>query len=104
MSQKDPQSPLEGGPVQVHVGIGRRLTNYFLTGLVIAGPIGITLYIAWWVIGFVDDFVKPLIPSQYNPDSYLPVHVPGFGLAVAAVAMAIGTPISMAMTVEMPHR
>lgn len=67
------------------VSFGRRLVNYFLTGLVIAGPIGITLYIAWSLIGFVDAFVKPLIPAQYNPDSYLPVHVPGFGLAVAVV-------------------
>ena len=72
-----------------HQGFGRRLTNYFLTGLVIAGPIGITLYIAWWIIGVVDDFVKPLIPEQYNPDTYLPVHVPGFGLLVAAVAVML---------------
>lgn len=71
------------------VSFGRRLVNYFLTGLVIAGPIGITLYIAWSLIGFVDAFVKPLIPAQYNPDSYLPVHVPGFGLAVAVVFIMI---------------
>jgi uncharacterized membrane protein len=67
------------------VSFGRRLVNYFLTGLVIAGPIAITVYIAWWIIGLVDDFVKPLIPPQYNPDTYLPVHVPGFGLMVAVV-------------------
>ena len=72
-----------------HQGFGRRLTNYFLTGLVIAGPIGITLYIAWWIIGIVDDFVKPLIPEQYNPDFYLPVHVPGFGLLVAIIAVML---------------
>ena len=72
-----------------HQSFGRRLTSYFLTGLVIAGPIGITLYIAWWIIGVVDDFVKPLIPEQYNPDFYLPVHVPGFGLLVAAIAVML---------------
>ena len=72
-----------------HVGFGRRITNYFLTGLVIAGPVAITFYIAWWVIRAVDDMVKPLLPAQFNPDAYLPVHVPGFGLAVAAVAIII---------------
>ena len=72
-----------------HVTMGRRLTNYFLTGLMIAGPIGITLYIAWWIIGAIDNFVKPLIPAQYNPDNYLPVYVPGFGLMVAVVAIMI---------------
>lgn len=72
-----------------HQSFGRRLTSYFLTGLVIAGPIGITLYIAWWIIGVVDDFVKPLIPPQYHPDTYLPISVPGFGLLVAATAVML---------------
>lgn len=68
---------------------GRRLVNYFLTGLLIAGPVGITLYIAWWIIGVVDHFVKPMIPARYNPDTYLNFHVPGFGLVVAVVAIML---------------
>ncbi len=71
------------------VSLGRRLVNYFLTGLVIAGPVGITVYIAWWIIRVVDDFVKPLIPAQYNPDTYLSVQIPGFGLLVAAIAIML---------------
>lgn len=86
----DPEShPSEPGTPIGRVPLSRRLRNYFLTGLVIAGPIGITLYIAWWIIGIVDDFVKPLIPAAYNPDSYLPVHVPGFGLLLAAIAIML---------------
>ena len=83
------KTPLPHGPAPSRPGLGRHLTNWFLTGLVIAGPVGITLYVAWWVIGVIDSFVKPLIPEQYNPDTYLPVHVPGFGLLVAAVAITI---------------
>jgi len=71
------------------VPFGRRLVNYFLTGLLIAGPVGITLYIAWWIIGVVDHFVKPMIPARYNPDTYLNFHVPGFGLVVAVVAIML---------------
>ncbi len=67
----------------------RALTSWFLTGLVIAGPIGITLYVAWWVVGLVDSFVKPLIPAAYNPDTYLPVIVPGYGLLVGILAITI---------------
>ncbi len=67
----------------------RTITNWFLTGLVIAGPIGITLYVAWWVVGLVDSWVKPLIPPQFNPDNFLPVIVPGFGLFVGIVAVTI---------------
>jgi len=86
----DPHTP----PQEPHlhpgrVPLGRRITNYFLTGLVIAGPIGITLYIAGWIISIVDDFVKPMIPQQYNPDTYLSVHVPGFGLLVAVLAIIL---------------
>ncbi len=68
---------------------GRRLTNYFLTGLVIAAPVGLTIYITWSIIRFVDDFVKPLIPPQYNPDTYLPIDIPGFGLVIAAIALVM---------------
>lgn len=67
----------------------RTITNWFLTGLVIAGPIGITIYVAWWVVGLVDSWVKPLIPAQFNPDNFLPVIVPGFGLFVGIVAVTI---------------
>ncbi len=87
MDQKIP--PLTPTPAPGRGGLVRHLTNWFLTGLVIAGPVGITLYVAWWVIGVIDNFVKPLIPAQYNPDTYLPVDVPGFGLLTAAVVITI---------------
>lgn len=64
-----------------------RLRNYFLTGLVIAAPIGITIYITWAFISFVDERVKPLIPKYYNPDYYLPFSLPGVGLIVAILVL-----------------
>ncbi len=69
------------------VTAGRRLTNYFLTGLVIAAPVGLTIYITWSIIRFVDNFVKPLIPPQYNPDNFLPFDIPGFGLVIAIFSL-----------------
>ncbi|AXS40494.1 DUF502 domain-containing protein [Breoghania sp. L-A4] len=60
-----------------------RLRNYFLTGLVITGPLGITAYLTWSLILWVDGWVKPWIPIHYNPDTYLPFAVPGFGLIVS---------------------
>ncbi len=86
----DPDTPHQEPHLHpTRVPLGRRITNYFLTGLVIAGPIGITLYIAGWIIRVIDDFVKPLIPPQYNPDTYLSIHVPGFGLLVAVLAIIL---------------
>jgi len=63
----------------------QRARNYFFTGLVIAAPIGITIYLTWSFISYVDDRVKPLIPAAYNPESYLPVSVPGLGLIFSFV-------------------
>ncbi|MFL5213210.1 MAG: hypothetical protein ACJ8DH_04910, partial [Microvirga sp.] len=47
-----------------------RLRNYFLTGLIVAGPLAITLYLTWWFIRLVDGWVKPLVPSFYLPETY----------------------------------
>lgn len=71
------------------IGFGMRLRNYFLTGLIIAAPLSITIYITWTFIGWVDAWVKPLIPTRYNPDHYLPFPVPGFGLIVAIVLLVL---------------
>ena len=60
-----------------------RLRNYFLTGLVIAAPISITIYLTWSFVNAVDRFVKPLIPRVYNPETYLPFGLPGLGLIFA---------------------
>ena len=60
-----------------------RLRTYFLTGLVIVAPLGITIYLVWSFIGWVDGWVKPYLPHIYNPDTYLPFPVPGLGLFVA---------------------
>lgn len=78
----------EGDPV-AKVRLGARLRNYFLTGLVVVGPITITLYIARYVIQSVDQWVKPYIPAIYNPDTYLPFPVPGFGLLFAIISIMV---------------
>lgn len=69
--------------------LGTRLRNYFLTGLVIVGPVTLTLYIAWYFINVADNWVKPYIPNIYNPSTYIGRDVPGVGLIFAIVALTI---------------
>jgi uncharacterized membrane protein len=71
------------------IRLGARLRNYLLTGLVVVGPLTITLYIAWYVINLIDRSVKPYIPAVYNPDTYLPFALPGFGLIFALLALTM---------------
>jgi uncharacterized membrane protein len=66
-----------------------RLRNYFLTGIVVAAPIGITIYLTWTFVHWVDSRVKPLIPAVYNPDNYLPFSVPGVGLLFAILIITL---------------
>jgi uncharacterized membrane protein len=66
-----------------------RIRNFFLTGLVIAAPLAITIYIVWWLIHWIDGWVKPLIPSNYDPDRYLPFAVPGVGVVIAFVLITL---------------
>ncbi|MCT4657122.1 MAG: DUF502 domain-containing protein [Cohaesibacter sp.] len=74
---------------RVRLTFGARLRNYFFTGLVITAPIGITVFLTWSFIQWVDDWVKPYIPDVYNPDNYLPFSVPGVGLIFALIIITI---------------
>lgn len=64
-----------------------RLRGYFLTGLIVVGPVAITIYVFWWFINLVDGWVKPLLPEAYLPDNYLPFPIPGVGLIVGIIAL-----------------
>jgi uncharacterized membrane protein len=66
-----------------------RLRGYFLTGLIVVGPVAITLYVVWWFINLVDAWVKPLIPAAYLPETYVPVNVPGVGLIVGILGLML---------------
>jgi len=66
-----------------------RLRAYFLTGVVVAGPLAITAYLTWSIVGWVDGLVKPLLPAAYNPDTYLDFPIPGVGLIVALAGLTL---------------
>jgi uncharacterized membrane protein len=66
-----------------------RIRNYFLTGLVVAGPVLITAYLTWSFITWVDNVVRPVIPPVYRPETYLPWPIPGTGLVVAFFVLTL---------------
>jgi uncharacterized membrane protein len=72
-----------------HTGVAGRIRNYFLTGLVVAGPLAVTVWLIWSIITWVDGFVRPFIPPAYRPESYLPWPIPGTGLIIAFVALTL---------------
>ncbi len=80
------EKPIEPTP---RLSAMAQLRNNFLTGVVVAGPIAITAYLAHSFLDWVDGHVKPLLPSAWNPDNYLPFAVPGFGLVVAVILLTM---------------
>jgi uncharacterized membrane protein len=71
------------------IGWWARIRNYFLTGLVVTGPVAITAYLTWSFITWVDDLVRPFIPVVYRPETYLPISIPGSGLIIAFCALTL---------------
>ena len=66
-----------------------RLRTYFLTGIVVSAPVGITIWLIWLFVAFVDRTVVPLIPESYNPSDVLGVSVPGIGVVVVLLVVTM---------------
>ena len=85
----DDAQPRLPPPAPSHHGMMSRIRNYFLTGLVLVGPLFITVNLTWWFVNWVDDQVRPFIPAAYRPETYLPVHIPGTGLIIAFLTLTV---------------
>ncbi len=60
--------------------------------MLVTAPIGLTLWVTWNIIGYIDDRVTPLIPPQWNPETYLPFSLPGLGLLFSFIALTFSSP------------
>lgn len=91
MNREDlPPTVVTGEPEPAHPpGLMARFRNYFLTGLIVAGPIAITFYLTWWFVTWVDGLVRPFVPVAYRPETYLPFGLPGAGLIIAVFALTL---------------
>jgi len=47
------------------------LRNNFIAGLVVIAPIGLTVWLIWTVVGWVDSFVWPFVPDAYQPEELI---------------------------------
>jgi len=70
-------------------GLLGRLRNYFVAGILVTAPAGITVWLAWNVVGVIDQQVVPLIPARYNPETYLPFSIPGIGVLITIVFLIL---------------
>ena len=62
-----------------------KLRNYFITGIVVLVPIGITLYLTKFFISISSN----LIPKEINPNSYLPFSIPGLEILLSIIFITV---------------
>ncbi len=68
-----------------------KIRTYFLTGVVVLIPIGITVYLTILIMS-----ISPLlIPSSINPNKYLPFNIPGLEFLIAFVIITVIGMISL---------
>ena len=59
----------------------KELKNIFITGFAVIVPIGLTLYILFFLIDIMDSLLK-IIPIRYQPEVLFGFHIPGLGVIV----------------------
>lgn len=83
------EAALSTAPKKNQTSLATRLRNYLIAGVLVTAPVSITLWLAWQFINFVDSKVTPLIPPQWQPESFLPFGLPGFGVVVVVVGLTL---------------
>ena len=67
------------------------LRTSFLTGIVVIAPIGLTLWLIWSVITWIDGWVLPFVPAALRPASRFGIDIPGVGVVLFLVfAVLVG--------------
>jgi uncharacterized membrane protein len=78
-------SPFDDDQPARRPGRFSRLRGNFLTGLIVIAPIGLTIWLIWSVIGWIDGFVLPLVPYHLRPEQYIGINLRGVGVIIFLV-------------------
>jgi len=67
------------------VSIGSKLRNYFIAGVLVLIPIGVTVYLTLF---FIKVFAK-ILPQEINPNNYLPYSIPGLEIIISIIVITV---------------
>ena len=62
-----------------------RFRNYFITGILVLIPIGITLYLTLFLI----KISSKILPREINPNYYLPYNIPGLEILISLILITL---------------
>ena len=62
-----------------------KLRNYFIAGVVVLIPIGITVYLTIFIISIL----SKILPKEINPNHYLPYDIPGLEIIISVFLITL---------------
>jgi len=62
------------------------LRKWLFSGLLVLVPLIITLWVLDWVVGTLDQTLR-ILPTSWQPDQLLGMHIPGLGVVFALVVL-----------------
>jgi uncharacterized membrane protein len=66
----------------------KRLRRYFVAGLLVWLPLGVTVFLFRVLIGLMDKSLV-LVPRQYHPEEWLGVAIPGLGVILTILLLLL---------------
>ena len=64
--------------------MSKKIKKIFIAGLAVTIPIGLTLYVLFFLIEVMDDLLR-IIPHRLHPDTLLQFHIPGLGIIFVVI-------------------
>ena len=62
-----------------------RIRNYFIAGVVVLIPIGITVYLTIFLVSIS----SKILPKEINPNHYLPYNIPGLEIIISVILITL---------------
>ena len=62
-----------------------RIRNYFIAGIVVLIPIGVTFYLTIFII----NVSSKILPREINPNHYLPYDIPGLEIFISIILITL---------------
>ena len=62
-----------------------RIRNYFITGVVVLIPIGVTFYLTIFLV----KISSRILPKEINPNHYLPYNIPGLEIIISIILITL---------------
>lgn len=66
-----------------------KLKTYLFTGILVTAPVGMTFYIAFKLVVYIDKWSNAIVPERFRFSEFFKIEIPGLGVAVITTALIL---------------